>query len=57
MDWIKELEKIRERLATSELELERVLDEPDSEGAAELVGIIQLLRSEKEYAYERAIAV
>jgi hypothetical protein len=57
MDWIKELEKIRERLATSELELERVLDEPDSERAAELVGIIQLLRSEKEYAYERAIAV
>lgn len=57
MDWIKELETIRERLATSELELERVLEENNNEGAADLVRMIQLLRSDKEYAYERAIAV
>lgn len=57
MDWIKELETIRERLATSELELERVLEENNNERAADLVRMIQLLRSDKEYAYERAIAV
>ena len=57
MDWIKELETIRERLATSELELERVLEEHNNERAADLVRMIQLLRSDKEYAYERAIAV
>ena len=37
MDWIKELETIRERLATSELELERVLEEHNNERAADLV--------------------
>ena len=57
MDWIKELETIRERLATSELELERVLEVHNNERAADLVRMIQLLRSDKEYAYERAIAV